>query len=463
MKKWLIVAACAVLPGVFADEPSMSEIVRQLEALQKQVQAQQVVIDQLKNQLQKRESAAKEDVSRIVKQELDAAIEKQALAKTGEGPLITLGKGIDGLEIKGDMRLRYEYRTLDGDSDNTSGKYDDDTRQKQRFRHRIRLGGVWNNPAEDFEIGLGMEFGSSAGNSANDSWNKDSTWESGDAYLDYAYAKHKWDNGLTLTLGQQKNPFLTTYALFDGDLRPTGVTAQWRNDMLFATVGAYNIRSDTAVGGSTDQSTANMYAGQIGLDLKGEKVSGKLAVAAYVGDSEMSEYVTGGGGMEGQDSYDYRLGDIYGEVSTDIGEVGVKAFGQYVVNFGTDSGSDPFAPITQLSYVPGSFFGDSYDPEDNDTAWVLGVGLSFRKFKAGYSFAHIEGDSIPWMFADSDFADGLPDGALNSEGHKISLGYKISKNCEIGATAFFTEPIEDDDETDDLGVSLYQVDLKYKF
>ena len=463
MKKWFAATACAIMTGglLAADEPSMADIAKQLDMLKRQVQEQQKIIEQLQQRLDASGPVANEEMSAFVKKTVAAAMDERSQAESGSP--ISLRSGIDGLKLKGDLRVRYEYRTLDGDGDNDKEKYAQDTRQKQRFRHRVRLGGVWTNTTENFEIGLGMEFGSSGGTSANDSWNHSSTWESGDAYLDYAYAKHTWDNGISLTLGQQKNPFEASYALFDGDLRPTGATAQWANDTMFATVGAYNVRSDTAVGSSSDQSTASMYAGQVGVNLRGENIRAKLAVAGYFGDSEMSEYVTDGDGVEGQENYDYRLGDLYGEVSTNIGDIELTAFGEYTVNFGVDSGSDPFAPVTQLGSVPGGGFGSTYDPEDNDTAWVLGIGMRLHKFKAGYSFAHIEGDSVPWMFADSDFGDGLPDGALNAEGHKLSLGYSFTKHCELAATAFLTSPIEDDPGMNGLKVNLYQIDLKYKF
>jgi hypothetical protein len=463
-KNWIAGAVCAALSVATAAEPTTAEILQQLQALQQQVQQQQQMIESLKSQLQSglpsAASAPSEgQVSDLVRQEVNAAMEKHAAAKAGSGPTISLGKGIDGLKITGDLRLRHEYADLEGDPEwpvAKSPERKDDQRIHNRFRHRARLGGVWTNSSENWEIGLGMEYGSSSGNSANDSWNKSSTWESGDAYLDYAYAKHTFTDalaGLTITLGQQKNPYLSTFALFDGDLRPTGATVQYEKCAFFGAAGAYNLRSDNKVTGSDDQTTADMVAAQVGLKWKSGDHHAKIAGAIYAGDSETSEYVFG----EGNDDYTYRIGHLYGEAGTKLGPVGAKLFAEYFANFGVD---DKF---TQLSYAPKTNFGGTYDSEDNDTAWCLGTEFGWRQFKASYAYAQIEGDSVPKMFADSDFGAGLPDGALNSKGHVLSLGYGITKNCEVRGTLFLASPLETDQGNDDADVLQTQLDVIYKF
>lgn len=459
-KRWITAAVCAALPAAIAAEPSNADVMRQLQALQQQVQQQQAVIDGLKSQLQAAapaEPASTQQVTELVRQEVTAAMEKQALAQAAGGPTISLGKGIDGLKLTGDLRLRYEYADVDGDTENPSSSRQGDSRAHDRFRHRARLGGVWTNRTENWEIGLGMEYGSGSGNSANDSWNKSSTWESGDAYLDYAYAKHKFaDNlaGLTLTLGQQKNPFVSTFALFDGDLRPTGLTLQYDQCAFFGTAGAYNLRSDTKVTGSSDESTADLLAAQVGLKWSKEAHHATLAAGLYAGDSETSEYVFG----EGSDDYSFTIAQLYGEAGTKLGgQVTGKLFGEYLTNLGIDN------DFTQLSYAPGAAFDQTYDAGANDVAWCLGAEFGWRQFKASYAYAHIEGDSVPKFFADSDFGAGLPDGALNSKGHVLSLAYAITRNCEVRGTLFLANPIEDDEGNDDLSVMQTQLDVVYKF
>ncbi len=444
-RRWLTLAACAAMPVGFAAEPSTAEILQQLQALQQQVQAQQQVIETLRAQVPQAATTGvtQEQVNALVKHEVETAMKDQA------GPGLTLGKGIDGLKLTGDLRLRYEYADLDGDSD--SGR--DDVRKYDRFRHRARLGGVWTNKEENWEVGIGMEYGSGSGNSANDSWNKGSVWESGDVYLDYAYAKHTFADalaGLTLTLGQQKNPFLSSFAMFDGDLRPTGLSLQYSRAAFFGTLGAYNLRSDTRVSGSSDQSTANMVAAQAGLTWSNERSNAKVALAVYAGDSETSEYTFG----ESNDDYSFTIAQLYAEAGTTLADaVKAKVYGEFLTNLGVDS------DFSQLSYQPGA----NYRSSANDSAWSLGVEFGWQKFKASYAYAHIEGDSVPWFFADSDFGAGLPDGALNAEGHVLSLGYALTKNCELRGTLFLVDPLDTDRGNDGLGVTQTQLDVIYKF
>lgn len=440
MKKWIALAASLAVSAAHAD--GNDEILRKIESMQQQMQAQQQMIAQLRTQLEEQRKTTTE----IVKQEVDSAVSKRP-APTGS--TISLGKGIDGLTLKGDLRLRYEWRGLDADSGG-------DTVQKTRFRHRVRLGGVWKNTSEDWEVGLGIEAGSSSGKSANDSWNASSVWESGDLFMDYAYAKHVFgDSGFSATFGQQKNPWECTFLTFDGDLRPTGATLAYSKDMLFATLGAYNLRSDSKVSGSTDPSLANMYGGQLGMNYKTDRLNAMLALGYFYYDSETAQYAI----SSTADGYNYQIGTLYGELGTKAGAVDLKAIGEFAMNFGAD---DAVNQGVLYGKAPAGLA--NYSPEDNDMAWTLGIEAKYDKFKASYAYAYIEGDSIPWFVSDSDFGAAVPggDNSVNVQGHKLGLAYAVSKNCSVGATAFFTELIEAPSNGDDKG-TLYQFDLSYKF
>jgi len=437
MKKWIALAASLAVSAAHAD--GNDEILRKIENMQQQMQAQQEMIIQLRTQLEEQQKTTTE----IVKQEVDAAV-SEGLAQSG-GSTISLGTGIDGLTLKGDLRLRYEWRGKDTDSS--------DTVQKTRFRHRVRLGGVWKNTGEDWEIGLGIEAGSSKGNSANDSWNSSSVWESGDLAMDYAYAKHVFgDSGFSAIVGQQKNPWKCTFLTFDGDLRPTGATLGYKQDMFFATLGAYNLRGDVS---GKDASLANMYGGQLGMDYKTESMSALLAVGLFYYDAETAEY------MLSTKDYNYEIGTIYGEVGTKAGSVDLKAIGEFAMNFGADDAVNQGAG---KGGAPASLA--DYSPEDNNMAWTLGVEAKFDKFKASYAYAYIEGDAIPYFVSDSDFGAAVvptSDTSVNVHGHKLGLAYAVSKNCSVSATAFFTELIEPSSSYDGDKGTLYQFDLSYKF
>jgi hypothetical protein len=440
MKKWIALAASLTLSAAFAD--SNSDVLKKLEAMQNQIQSQQEMINQLRSAL----NAQKKTTTEIVKQEVESAV-SEGLAQNG-GSTLSFGKGIDGLELKGDVRLRYESRNLD---QNSGG----DKRQKSRLRHRVRLGGVWTNSTENWQVGLGLEAGSGSGKSANASWNKDDVWESGSVYLDYAYAKHTFgETGLSMVLGQQKNPWVHSFLTFDGDLRPTGATLAYDRDMFFATIGGYNLRSDSKTAGSGDESLANMYGGQFGLKYRTDCMNALFALGFFYYDSETTEYVFDSTAQN--TGYNYQIGTAYAEIGGKAGLVGLKGFAEFAMNFDADN------QVNQ-----GAAFGDApgdYEPEDNDMAWALGVEAKFDKFKASYAYACIEGDSMPWFVTDSDFGAAIPGGgtSLNVQGHKLSLSYSVSKHCSVGTTAFFTELIDAADGGDD-GGALYQFNVKYKF
>ena len=429
-----LVLGAGALTG--ADE----ELLRKIEAMQQQIQAQQTMLNQLRQQIQEQQQNTPTVVKAEVKTQMDERLSKQS------APLISLGKGIEGLSLVGDLRLRYEYADTDRDSQS-------DANYKSRFRHRVRVGGVWKNPTEEWEVGLGLEAGSSDGTSANQSWNKNSTWESGSVYLDYAYAKHRFgDSGLSLTLGQQKNPWKCSMLTYDSDLRPTGATLAYDQDALFASIGAYNLRGDSKVTGSGDQSLANMYGGQIGMKFKGDNLKGLLAMGFHYYDDETGEY------QLAAEDYNYQIGSLYGEIGGKAGAVDLKAVGEFAMNFGADNDFSQGAARGRASADPAR-----YDAEDNDMAWLLGFQAKYGKVVAKYSYAYIEGDSVPWFMTDADLGAGVKTGgSVNVQGHVLGLSYDLSKNLSLGATMMLTELIEPADGNDDDG-TLYQLDISYKF
>ncbi len=421
-KKLIATAAiCGLGTSVFA-APSNDELLNRIKLLESQ-------LEQLKSMVA---TQVKETVAEEVK----------------KASPVALGSNIDGLKIKGDVRLRYEQRR----QDNEGGAED---REKSRFRTRFRLGGVWTNSAENWEIGAGLATGEDSAKSTNDSWGEGSVFETGDIRLDYAYAKHNFQNGVALTLGQQKNPFTTTFMMWDGDIRPAGATLQYKSGNAFVTAGAYNLRGDaTADANSKDQSLANMAAGQVGYTFSGEKASAMLALGFAGYNGETTEFQLNGAA---DDDYKWSIGDIYGEVSTKVGEVKVKAYGQVAKNFGAED-------TAASQGVTFGKAGAGYKAEDEDTAWILGLQAKRGPWAANYAYASIGGDSVPYFLSDSDFGAAIPgsDNSVNVKGHKLGLSYSLTKHCSIGATAIFTDYVEPAAGDDDSG-ELYQFDLGYKF
>ncbi len=440
LTKTLIVLGLGLLLSAAPLSAADEELLRKIEAMQQQIQAQQTMLNQLRQQMQEQQQTTPTVVKQEVKTQIDERLSKSS------APLISLGKGIEGLSLVGDLRLRYEYADTDRDSQS-------DANYKSRFRHRVRLGGVWKNPTEEWEVGLGLEAGSSDGTSANQSWNSGKVWESGSVYLDYAYAKHIFgDSGLSLTIGQQKNPWKHSFLTFDGDLRPTGATLAYSDDLWFAALGAYNIRGDSKLSGHDNQSLANMFGGQAGLKFKGDALSGLLAAGFYHYDAETAKYQLD----RDADDYNYQIGTLYGELAGAIGDVQLKGLAEAAVNFGADN---DFNQGIATGLAP-----DDYRAESNNLAWMIGFEAKRNNIKAKYSYARIEGDSVPWFTSDSDFGSAAlrASRSTNVCGHSLGLEYSFSKNFSMGATVMFTELIEAESGKDNQG-SLYQLDMVYKF
>lgn len=392
-----------------------AEILQKIEALQQQVASQQQVIDELKKE--------------VATKETPAGAAKIALANSA----------IDQLKLQGDLRVRFETRQIDNDNA--------DDKNRDRLRTRFRVGGVWENTAESWEVGAGLATGTTEATSTNATWSESSPFETGDIRLDYAYGKHKWQD-LTFTAGQHINPFKTTWIFWDSDVRFAGFTGGYESDMgLFATAGAYGVRYYKA--STDDYNTAMLYAGQVGFKGKANDLKYILAAGYQTYDQSFINEENENSGLlqyVDPDKYGLDIGDLYGDVQFPLGDAKMKLYGQLWQNFGADGNSGQ------------SQQGDHLDPEDEDMGWVLGVETKISKFKLGYAYTSIEADSLYGYLKDADFGTGLNN--TDIKGHKIDFGYDFTKNVSFGITAMLYQAIELDNEPD---VDLYQVDLVYKF
>jgi hypothetical protein len=337
-KPTLLLAALLCLgPQLFAND-SNAEILKLLKQLQATVEAQQNEINELKSQLNQQQAEAvrseREIVSEIVREEVETAVDQAVdgriesgsfAALKQAGDVLKLGKA-EGLELKGDIRLRYERR-----EESFNGSKDD--AERDRFRQRVRVGAKWSN--ENWNAGIGVATGSLESNSTNDTFSDSDVFETGDIRLDYAYVTHKWDN-TSLTLGQQKNPFHTTGYLWDSDIRPAGATLAADLDSFFATGGIYDVRHL-----GTDEADSMLYALQAGMKFESESTNGLLAIGYFhfndpTFGNEISEdedaaiSVLSESSISGArklaitnafEDLDYQLFDIYGELGCDRGTI----------------------------------------------------------------------------------------------------------------------------------------------
>lgn len=437
----------AVLAG--GGKKASDDMSRELQDLRDQLARQQAEIDMLKAQ----KAPA---VDPTLSSRLEALEKKKGYVMAGNS-------FIDQVTLKGDFRVRYEYQDWGG----TNGGQDVDT---EHFRNRFRLGGIWQNKAENWVVGAGVATGSATNpTSTNDTWGSDYAFDHSEFNLDYAYAKHTW-NDYSMTLGQMENPYVTTWVMYDPDVRFTGLTlAYGANEGIFAMASAYGVQErilwdDNYYG---ESNSSMMYWGQVGYKGKfSEKGKYTLAAGYQMYDQE---FINTGvddlmdntlGNIDGNE-YGLSIGDLYGDVCFPAGPMTMKLYGQVWMNFDADGNiyrSQAFRTVDGIDY------GLEQTPDDNDLGWVLGLNGNIEQFHFGYAYAYVEADSLYGFLSDADF--GID--STNKEGHRANIGYDITKNWAVDLNFFWVEDIEDlrdingnEDPIDDK--TTYQLDVSYKF
>lgn len=438
-KLWLPLALAATLAlPLFAAEGD-AEVRKEIQDLRDMLYKQQSELNALK--------AAKADKS-----------DTKMLANL---PTLGFGDNVQGIKITGDLRLRYEHLNLSG---NTKDKADED-----RFRTRLRIGGIWQVPSENWEIGAGIATGSNTPNSTS----TNATWGEGAPganpaylYLDYAYAKHTWklgdgeDHILSLTAGQQKNPYLNGGILWDSDVNLPGLTAQYQNDTLFgetlggfASTGWYMIRGDQNPN-QTDKELnthAQMFAGQAGLKYADpdRKQKGTLAAGGYVFNNTTLDYYQGTTqSLKGSD-FQWQIGQVYGEFTQTL-DSGIE-FGPYAdvwYNFGSTNDA-------LVGQTNGANSG-------NNLGYQLGLKGKYQKWSGSLDYIYSGAYSGFWPLMDSDFGSGIRawSDMADVQGWRLKGSYALYKNMSINLSWMMYGAVNR--ENTQTG-NLVQLDFNYKF
>jgi len=333
---------------------------------------------------------------------------------------------IAGVDLKGDLRVRYDWQDDDDGKDSA----------KDRLRARFRFGLVWNNPDESWKVAAGLATGDLDGATTNATYSETEVFEHGDIRLDYAYAEHNI-NKFTFVVGQQINKFYSTMALWDPDVRPVGFTVQMNLDPAFITAGYYQVRY-------IDRAIASMAGIQAGVNIKN-----LLMAAAYYDVNHVKEFLE----EENEDldldpDYKYQIIDFYTKYDLKLDKVTISPYGQVFYNAGAKGNAGQ------------SVLGGTLDPEEENLGWLVGVAAKIDKIGFGVEYGQVGADSAVQDIKDSDWGASLD--STDIKGWKADVGYKITKNCEFKVTGYYTEPMERKDyKVKD--VKRTQVDLSYKF
>lgn len=416
----------AIGAGALFAESSNQELEAKIKQLEAQIAAQQAMLEELKTEIKSNNAATKESVETTVKE----TVTKEMKAYSG----------LKDLKIGGDLRLRYEPTMYDS-SDRV-------TRNRFRMRFRFRM-------SKEFKYGVaghvqlasgsakaynGVDLGSEPV-STNQTF--DRSFEEKPFWLDQAYITWtpEGQDVFTFAGGKFKNPFTSTWMVWDTDVNPEGFYQQ----LAYSKHGVkafFNLAEMVLKeNGSGADSYVIGYQG--GLGVKNDMVGADVAVAYY-------------------DYKDYTFNFIYTNGNTTItlpDDRVVLAAGDFnildvvgKVNFNTRV---PVGFVVDYAKNLGDKTVGTYAGQD--TAWL--VGGTFGKarkqasWQAGLYYANIEANAVVGAFNDSDF------GHANRKGPKVDFKYMVYDNLECAFAYFHNDKV--------LGThdkwNKVQLDLVFKF
>ncbi|MEN9361462.1 MAG: hypothetical protein RL095_2997 [Verrucomicrobiota bacterium] len=459
-------AALALVLGLSANADEATD--KQLQELKDIVAKQQAQLEAMNKQIKEQEASSKEAIAQYVKTEVDNAMKKQS-------SLLVLGKHVSSLKFSGDLRLRYQHEDFKDDTAFT--QKDTGIKGKEisrdRFRQRLRIGMNWESKDEHWEVGARLATGDSNGRSTNDTYGDEGggAYEHGDIRVDLAYAKMKFstkedDFVSYLTMGQQPNPFKTSWIFMDTDLNPIGVSYQYdkllsgssemkpeEREAWFNNVGVYTV--DHRNNGWERNDILALQA-QTGYRNDQFLVAAGLShFSANAADQNLNGFEDGGDIVDSD--YNYDIAEIYGEVYVlgDGSKAGKKRSLKLVGNFASNLGASSDESQIHTSST-------SATPEragqGDEIAYFVSADGKYDSWNSSIGWAHVEQDSLPKFMVDADFANGQP----GYEGLFLKLGYDFTANLSLSGTALFAETIEENPSQRDRH-DLYQLDLIWKF
>ncbi len=370
----------------------------------------------------------------------DAERTDAKIEETAEEKLASVNKMSDKLKwaekikFKGDLRLRRQWEEADPEN----GEKED----RERYRYRLRLGAE-AEVVEDVKVGLGFASGGDDARSTNETL--DDGFSTKDARLDYAFAEWTPADWVSVVGGKfKRKPYLwaPTDLLWDGDIRPEGVSVHLETDNSFGTaygnVGHWILEEYSSV---SDDPTLT-YA-QAGHKFKSGNFFGNVAGTYYSFDGlEDAAVIVGSGGnntvMGGNYMFDY---DSIG-LSAEAGIKDVIMPGKIFAVFG--------------DYIKN-------DDSDEDTGYAVGFKFGDKKVKnAGtwqfkYINADLEADAFPDFLPDSDRFGGN----TGVKSNEFVFKYAVAKNVILALDYYDSEqdaPGFDDDED-----KVLQTDILFKF
>ncbi len=395
---------------------------------------------------------------------------KALLAEIGEDAAQHGGvpSWLDGLKFKGDLRLRYEGQCYGFDTD--PGRKD-----RNRLRFRLRFGFYKTFLDGQMEVGFRLATGTPDDDFGDDSeptsTNQTMThWFAAKSiWVDQAYAKWTPEmdmlKGLEVVAGKMPNPLYHTGLIWDSDLNPEGIWAQYSREFGPVTVmggaGFFFVQEESGNSNATSDRPSDhdvtLMAYKLGMAWKvtdGVKV--EVEATYYDFDDLEKNFPAAGGnydnqvatrydGVTGIDEMmfgDYNLLNIYAAVGFELMNLPMKVYFDWVHNF-----SDENIDNTTV-----------WDDQQDGIFTGIKVGKAKKagSWEAKLAYFYVEPNATVGAFRDGDT------GSANTHGFVVGGKYQITDFMQAGLTVVYRHPQEpranQDDET-----TVVQVDLIWKF
>lgn len=445
MKKGIgFLMAFFILRPAFAEPPlaGPSDLAGRFEKLQAQIAS-------LQNQLVEQNKKHEEEIASLRRQiEIKGPEAKSVYLPPApaSGP-----KWLEGLQMGGDFRLRYE--AFDQKS----------SRDRNRFRLRLRWK-VVKELSKDLDLGFRIVTGSATDpTSALQTFTGDFTYKS--IFLDQAYVKYHpaflKENISSLAKaevggGKVENPFLENSGglLWDSDVMPEGFYESLAFEFFdkklkpFVSAGQFILQENAAT------SDAELYGVQAGIrwNPPGLAKESEVQLTHAVGYFDFSDYgrdsnfiVSGtslarGNTLAGSSALaagDFNILQVYNGLQFKVGALPVKVFSDFFINL--------------ADQTP--------DPDDRNKGYQYGIRWGEAKKKGSwealYYYGYVEPNALVGAFSESDFGAGH----ANKRGSAVKLGYKITDSIRWGLAGYFVDNVTGArDQT-----SRFQTDLDWVF
>ena len=358
-------------------------------------------------------------------QEIKTETQEQVKKEISQGKYSSLPAWVQNIKLKGDLRLRYQYKHEKAIND-----YAKDT-QVGRVRARLGLEAKIN---EKLLAGIGIATSSGDPRSTNVTFGDTSTSSGGDGgysskfsiRLDYAYAKYSPWPWLNFVGGKMLLPdtlWEPTDLIWDTDITPEGAIVQLNKNLgsnasVFMNTGALIETADT----STNADTLMAYLVQPGINYKFNDTFSLKGAFTYYDFSNMkhaafptaSWYKSTNSKLGTNWKYGFRMISPALEFKVmqpfkalGLGVESLKFFGEYVNNLAVSDKNSGFSTGFQLGNEKIEKRGD----------WQL-----------RYIYAMLEKDSVPDFLPDSDRYGGK----TGIRSHEGALSYGLGKNTSLG-------------------------------